>query len=89
MKNGVVLGDSQGLCVYNYRHIIAMLSEFIQMRCNFVITKSTIVDIELQQLACFEMCFLISEQPKSLPFRNQKPTLAQFVSQNEYEKINT
>ena len=76
-------------CVYNYTHQMDSLSALRIKHINFAFISYTIVDIEqesqLQKKMALELLLLSAFQS----FRIQFPPLEQFVSQNEYEKINT
>ncbi len=83
------LGVGSGLGVYNSIHRNGMLHLFLPSNCTFEIIRTTVVDIESPNYWEFSFKSNANFSPIMGAFRNQFLSLAQFVSQNEYEKKNT
>lgn len=83
------LGADRGFGVLDTIHRNGMLHDFSASNCTFEIIRITIVYNE--SLVYREFSFFLNANFPLLmgAFRNQFLPLAQFVSQNEYEKINT
>jgi hypothetical protein len=76
-------------CVYNYTHQMDSLSAIRIKHINFAFISYTIVDIEQERQSHEKMPLGQLLVTAFQLFRTQFPPLEQFVSQNEYEKINT
>ena len=83
------LGVGSGLGVCNSIHRNGMLHFFLPSNCTFEIIRTTVVDIESPIYREFSFKSNANFLRIMGAFRNQFPFLAQFVSQNEYEKKNT
>lgn len=83
------LGDGSGSGVCNSIHRNGMLHFFLPSNCTFEIIRTTVVDIESLIFREFPFFWRANFSRIIGAFRNQFPSLAQFVSQNEYEKKNT
>ena len=83
------LGEGRGLGVCNTIHRNGMLHFFLPSNCTFEIIRTTVVDIESPIYREFSFKSNANFSRIMGAFRNQFPFLAQFVSQNEYEKKNT
>lgn len=83
------LGDGSGSGVCHSIHRNGMLHFFLPSNCTFEFIRTTVVDIDRPILQ--EFSFKWNEDFLRImgTFRNQFLSLAQFVSQNEYEKKNT
>jgi hypothetical protein len=76
-------------CVYNYIHQMGSLSAIRTKDINFAFISYTIVDIEQERRSGRKYAKMLFIWIAFQSFRTQFPPLEQFVSQNEYEKINT
>ena len=76
-------------CVYNYIHQTGLLSSIRIKHINFAFISYTIVDIEQERMSGKNYAFTFFIWIAFRSFRTQFPPFEQFVSQNEYEKINT
>lgn len=76
-------------CVYNYIHQMGSLSSIRIKHINFAFISYTVVDIEQEHPKFKKYAPILLIWIAFQSFRTQFPPLEQFVSQNEYEKINT
>lgn len=83
------LGVEVRECVYNYIHQMGSISSIRIMHINFAFISYTIVDIEQESRSHKKMASGLFLVTAFQSFRTQFPPLEQFVSQNQYEKINT
>lgn len=86
-KQDLGVGGVLGVC--NNVHRNGMLHHFFSSNRNFAIIKTTVVDIESPIYRHFSLNLSEDNARATGTFRNQFLSLAQFVSQNEYEKKNT